>query len=121
MFIFVRSTALVAAGLATVGLGLMAAPRTADAAGLNKPGPAVLQSSLECGYDGRVNGQPTYNHCGVGSVVIQVDHIFWQRTYACMPRGARTIPQGNVKWAIDGAEYDGHTCTSRVPVSVVGP
>lgn len=78
-------------------------------------------AGLACGYDGHVNGRPTYNHCGRGSVVIKVDHLFWQHTYACMPRGVHAIPQGDVSWAIIGAEFDGHTCTYTEPVVVVGP
>jgi hypothetical protein len=78
-------------------------------------------AALSCGYDGHVNGRPTYNHCGRGSVVIKVDHLFWQHTYACMPRGVHAIPQGNVSWAVIGAEFDGHTCTYTEPVVVAGP
>jgi hypothetical protein len=38
---------------------------------------AAHANSLGCGYDGQVNGSATYNHCGRGSVVIEVDHFFW--------------------------------------------
>jgi hypothetical protein len=88
---------------------------------LNESVTVTQESSLGCGYDGQVNGRPTYNHCGVGSVVIEVDHFFWQHTYACMPKGVHVIPQGNSSWAIIGAEYDGHTCTYTQPVPVTGP
>lgn len=121
MPIFARFIAPVAVVLAVAGLWLLAAPQTASAATLSKPVPVVRQSSLGCGYDGQVNGQPTYNHCGAGSVVIEVDHFFWQHTYACMPKGVHVIPQGDSRWAIIGAEYDGHSCAYTQPVSVNGP
>jgi hypothetical protein len=53
--------------------------------------------------------------------VIEVDHFFWQRNYACMPPGVHAIPQVNISWAIIGAEADGHTCTWTQPISIVGP
>lgn len=78
-------------------------------------------TSLGCGYDGYVGGSATYNHCARGSVVIEVDHLFWQHNYACMPPGVHAIPQGNISWAIIGAEADGNTCTWPYPISIVGP
>jgi hypothetical protein len=118
---FVRFAAPVAAGLVSVGLCLVVAPQTADAAVISKAAPMVRQSSLGCGYDGQVNGAPTYDHCGAGSVVIEVDHFFWQHTYACMPKGIHVIPLGSSSWAIIGAEYDGHSCAYTQPVAVTGP
>lgn len=39
-------------------------------------------------YDGyQDNGQPFYNHCGKGDIVIEVDHFFWQTTYNCVKPG----------------------------------
>lgn len=116
------STRLVAVvvGLAGV-IGPLGTHTLAAHAEATHSSPVTQLSSLSCGYDGHVNGRPTYNHCGRGSVVIEVDHLFWQHTYACMPRGVHTIPQGNVSWAIIGAEFDGHTCTYTQPVVVAGP
>ncbi|SRR6266568_6905747 len=91
-------------------------------AATSRPSNVSPQStSLGCGYDGHVNSFATYNHCGRGSVVIEVDHLFWQHNYACMPPGVNTIPQGNISWAVIGAEADGNTCTWPYPISIVGP
>jgi hypothetical protein len=119
--IFVRLATVGAAAFTTAGFWLLTAPQPANAVDLSAPAPVVRQSSVGCGYDGQVNGRPTYNHCGVGSVVIEVDHFFWQHTYACMPKGVHVIPQGNSQWTIIGAEYDGHNCASTQPISVTGP
>lgn len=108
----------------TVGVvlaGLLAAGAAPAAQAADSAGLAPGTSALDCGYDGYVNGYATYNHCGTGGVVIEVDHFFWKHTYACMPRGVYAIPQGNVSWAIIGAEADGHTCWWPQPISVVGP
>lgn len=100
-------------GLPTVGQAATIHPDVRSAA-----------ADVTCGYDGYdgSNGQqPLYNHCGHGSVVIEVDHLFWQTTYACMPAGTHEIPQGDSQWRIVGAEYDGHTCNFRYPMPIVGP
>jgi hypothetical protein len=103
------------------GLFVMSLPLAAHGTGPVGSTFVVRASTPGCGYDGRINGQPTYNHCGAGSVVIEVDHVFWQHTYACMPRGVHVIPQGDSSWAIIGAEYDEHRCSYTQPISVVGP
>jgi hypothetical protein len=121
MFMMIRVATLGVSSAAIAGVLALHMPLANQGDEQAPTEPAIHASVLGCGYDGEVGGRPTYNHCGVGSVVIKVDHIFWQHTYACMPRGVHTIPQGNVSWAIDGAEYDGHTCTSGQPISVVGP
>lgn len=112
-------SALTVAGIAILTM-VTTAPAPAGAESVDSASVA-RPARLACGYDGHVNGRPTYNHCGRGSVVIEVDHLFWQHTYACMPRGVHTIPQGDVSWAIIGAEFDGHTCTYTEPVVVAGP
>lgn len=110
-----------AAGVAAVGITGLLAFGAPAAHGTETTASATAHATAQpCGYDGRVNGQPTYNHCGHGSVIIKVDHMFWQHTYACMPRGVHAIPQGEVSWVIIGAEFDGHTCTYTTPVAV-GP
>lgn len=109
--------------VACIGLSLTTAG-SAGAAELDRAESAVHDSAQSCGYDGYVNGQATYNHCGHGSVVIRVHHFFWQTTYACMPRGTYVIPRGTVVWAITSAEYDGHACIYDypiAPIAVVGP
>jgi Family of unknown function (DUF6355) len=114
--------ATICAGIvAAVGLTAIGTPAMAEVTQSSPSQSSPRANSLGCGYDGRVNGNPTYNHCGSGSVVIEVDHVFWQHNYACMPRGVHTIPQGNSSWAIIGAEADGHTCNGPYPVSIVGP
>jgi hypothetical protein len=62
-----------------------------------------------------------YNHCGKGSVVIEVDHFFWQTTYVCVPPGVHELPMGDSQWRIYRAEFDGHTCIYRFVTSIVGP
>lgn len=82
----------------------------------------AARSNFACGYDGYdgSNGdQPLYNHCGAKDIVIEVDHFFWQTTYDCVAPGVHEINQGDSRWRIIGAEYDGHACSS--PGSVVGP
>lgn len=116
----VRHVLVGACGVAISGIVLLGTPQTAHSA-TSGTTIAAPHDALGCGYDGYVNGQPTYNHCGTESVVIEVDHIFWQYTYACMPRGVHVIPQGGSSWAIIGAEYDGHSCLYTEPVPVVGP
>jgi hypothetical protein len=79
-------------------------------------------AGLACGYlayKGSPNGEPRYNHCGKGAIVLEVDHWFWQKTYDCVEPGVHYIDQGNSNYAIIGAEYDGHSCT--FPGPVVGP
>lgn len=119
MSTFRRTSAIAAAGIASlaISVGVPAMAQATLAPATDSPQAAAVA----CGYDGKVNGRATYNHCGVGSVVIEVSHLFWQHTYACMPRGVHAIPQGNVSWAITGASFDGHTCSSAYPVVVVGP
>lgn len=112
---------LIAAGLASLALAVVA-PVSASAATNNatEPAPMVATSHYQCGYDGyQGNGQPFYNHCGRGDIVIQVDHFFWQTTYNCVRPGAHRIDQGNSSWAIIGAEFDGDTCST--PGVVVEP
>jgi hypothetical protein len=121
MSILVRLAALGAGSVAIAGLVAVGSPQAAYGATTATPATVASHASPPCGYDGRINGQPTYNHCGRGSVVIEVDHFFWQHTYACMPRGVHVIPQGNSSWAIIGAEFDGHSCAYTQPVPVVGP
>lgn len=106
---------LATAGAAGAALAMfMLAPITAQATELGHTAP-------DCGYDGYINGQPMYTHCARhGSVVIEVDHLFWQTTYACMPPGVHAIPESNTDWRIMSAEYDGHTCFGG-PAAVVGP
>jgi hypothetical protein len=70
-------------------------------------------ADLPCGYDGHVNGvsePPLYNHCGTGDVEIEVDHFFWQTTYACVQPGVQELTLGSGELSIIGAEYDGKTC-----------
>jgi hypothetical protein len=121
MSTFVRFSSLLAGSVAMTGLVVGAVPVVAHGAVQAEHTVVTRASTPGCGYDGRVNGEPTYRHCGTGSVVIEVDHVFWQHTYACMPPGVHTIPQGTSSWAIDGADYDGHTCSYTVPISIVGP
>lgn len=111
-----RLTAIAVAASITAISGLIATP--ANAAIANDP--SAVNGRLPCGYDGyQDNGQPFYNHCGKGHIVIEVDHFFWQTTYDCVVPGVHRIDQGDSRWAIVGAEYDGHGCTTPGPV--VGP
>jgi hypothetical protein len=121
MSTILRVTTVGACAVAMTGLLAFAGPSAAQAAQTGSTGPTVHASSTDCGYDGYVNGYATYRHCGRGSVVIEVDHFFWQTTYACMPPGVYVIPQGNVSWAIVGAEADGNRCALTQPTSIVGP
>lgn len=117
---FCRTTVVAACAIASLALSI-GLPAVAEASA----SPAVPDSphiaTLGCGYDGHVNGRPTYNHCGAGSVVIEVSHLFWQHTYACMPRGVHAIPQGDVSWAIIAASFDGNTCSTAYPTAIAGP
>jgi hypothetical protein len=114
-------TILAAAIPALVGIGALVAlsgPAAATPASTAHPAAA----SLPCGYlayKGSPNGEPRYNHCGRGDIVLEVDHWFWQRTYDCVAPGVSYIDQGNSNYAIIGAEYDGHSC--NWPGPVVGP
>lgn len=110
---------------ATISAALMiglAESTPACAATTDRPTPtSVATAQFPCGYDGyEDNGQPFYNHCGRHDIVIEVDHFFWQTTYECVTPGVHRIDQGSSPWAIVGAEYDGHTCSSPGQV-VVGP
>lgn len=84
--------------------------------------PATTAHAQPCGYNGYIDSshQPVYTHCGTGSVVIEVDHFFWDTTYACMPTGSWHIPQGDSQWAIYDAEADGHTCVGG-PIALERP
>jgi hypothetical protein len=106
--------------LGTLGLGAATAtPATAAPAHATTVTPAA---STPCGYlayKGSPNGEPRYNHCGRGDIVLEVDHWFLQKTYDCVEPGVHYIDQGNSNFAIIGAEYDGHSC--RYPGPVEGP
>lgn len=110
-------TAAICIAVASMG-SVLATPASAAINGtLSTP---ATSAQYSCGYDGyQDNGQPFYNHCGRTDIVIQVDHMFWQTTYDCVKPGLHRIDQGNSQWAIIGAEYDGHFCSTPGPV--VGP
>lgn len=119
MSAFARLVTVGSAGATLTMLALV--PITAHATELDHAAPATQIAAPECGYDGYINDQPMYNHCAHhGSVVIEVDHLFWQTAYACMPPGVHAIPESNTDWRIMSAEYDGHTCFGG-PEAVVGP
>jgi hypothetical protein len=110
--------------LGTLSLAAAAAPATAATASATSASAATMTASAStpCGYlayKGSPNGEPRYNHCGKGAIVLEVDHWFWQKTYDCVEPGVHYIDQGNSNYAIIGAEYDGHSCT--FPGPVVGP
>lgn len=121
MFKSIKVATVTVGFLTLVGIVALGAPATANAATNSPTGVVTATSSTACGYDGYQGSQPYYRHCGRGGVVIVADHFFWQHTYACMPPGRWVIPQGDSSWSIIGAEYDGHTCATNMPVSVEGP
>ncbi|MGW4528376.1 DUF6355 family natural product biosynthesis protein [Amycolatopsis sp. NPDC004378] len=109
-----RRTLWGAAGVTASALALALLPGVASAAAAN-----TAAANAPCGYvgyEGSNGQQPLYNHCGNGDVVVQVDHFFWQTTYACVAPGVHELPQGDSQWRIIGAEYDGHTCSFPGPV-----
>jgi hypothetical protein len=114
-----RTVIAAAICIAAAGVGpVLAAP--ASAAIDNTLPTTTTSPQYACGYDGyQDNGQPFYNHCGRTDIVIQVDHLFWQTIYDCVKPGVHRVDQGNSQWAIIGAEYDGHLCST--PGTVVGP
>jgi hypothetical protein len=111
-----------AAALLLGTLGLGAATAIPATAGPARAATVEAAASTPCGYlayKGSPNGEPRYNHCGRGDIVLEVDHWFWQKTYDCVPPGIHYIDQGSSNYAIIGAEYDGHSC--NWPGPVVGP
>jgi hypothetical protein len=118
-----RTLAATALLIGAVGVcAATAAPATAAPASTGPASAVQSAASLPCGYlayKGSPNGEPRYNHCGRGDIVLEVDHWFWQKTYDCVAPGVHYIDQGNSDYAIIGAEYDGHSC--NWPGPVVGP
>ncbi|WP_157362063.1 DUF6355 family natural product biosynthesis protein [Haloechinothrix halophila] len=81
---------------------------------------STVQASAPCGYIGYKgsNGhQPLYNHCGRYNVVVEVDHLFWQTTYACVKPGVHHLPQGSSQWRIIYADSDGRRCANPGPIA----
>jgi len=122
MSTIVRVATMVASAVALAGLVAIGAPSAAQATQLGRVGSMAHPNSLGCGYDGYViNGYPTYNHCGRGSVVIEVDHVFWQHKLCvhaarCLCHHHRATSVG----PLSAPKPTDHTCTFTQPISIVG-